>query len=132
MRFQSTKTRNETFQCLFVLFAVAVMVQTVTAEGVKEQWKYLASNDKGESFFYDSASVLYTAPDVISVWTRQLTRDAPTRKLEEINCKYKIIRDRQVVLENPGKAPNTRIRPSEWRAMEKQPATQALYKALCR
>jgi hypothetical protein len=124
--------RDDITRWMCVLFAFGIVLLSAKAEALKEEWKYLCSNDKGESFFYDSASVLPTGPDVITLWTRQLTREAPTRKMEEINCKYKIIRDRQVIVESSGKAPNIKIRTSEWRAMEKHPDTQALYKAVCR
>ncbi len=131
IRFRLTKM-DEISGWILILFAFGIFLLTSKAEALREDWKHLSSNDKGESVFYDSASILQTAPDVITLWTRELTREAPMRKLEEINCKYKIIRDKQVIVEGAGKAPSMKVRVSEWRDMDKQPALKALYKAVCR
>jgi hypothetical protein len=104
--------------------------------GAADEWKYYGANEKGERFFYDQTSVIYLSPNLIQLWTRELTAEGPTKRFQEINCSYKIIRDLRVVDEGLRKAPIRPTRPlrlpSEWRAMEQDPITQQLYKTLCR
>ncbi len=98
-----------------------------------EQWKYLGVDPKGTQFYYDAASTIYISANVIQVWTREIAPNLPpTRKLQEINCSYRIIRNRQVKVEEAGRAPRFKNSPSDWHAMEKDPITLTLYKALCR
>lgn len=120
---------------MLALAAVMGMASPLLAAGPSnEQWKYLGGSDKGTQFYYDAASVLYLSKDLISVWTRELApNSAPTRKLREINCSFRIIRDRQVIVEKPdNRAPGLQNSPSEWHAMERDPVTMTLYKTLCR
>ncbi len=98
-----------------------------------EQWKYFGANEKGERFFYDAASVIYVSNVFVKVWTRELTSGPPTKRLKEINCPSKAIRDLQVIVETTGKAPRTgSLAPSEWRAIENVPPMKELHKAVCR
>ena len=97
-----------------------------------EEWKYFGSNEKGERFFYDAASVMYFSNISIRVWTRELTAGPPTKRLKEINCESKVIRDLQVTVETADKAPRANLRPGEWRAIENVPPMKELYKVLCR
>jgi len=117
------------------LAAVLTMASRLpAADPSNEQWKYLGGNDKGTQFYYDAASVLYLSKDLINVWTRELAPNtAPTRKLMEINCAFRIMRDREVIVEKTDtKAPRIRNKPSAWHAMEKDPVTNTMYKTLCR
>ena len=117
------------------LVAVMGMVSPLIAAGPSnEQWKYLGGSDKGTQLYYDAASVLYLSKDLINVWTREIAPNTtPTRKLMEINCAFRIMRDREVVVEKTDtKAPRLQNKPSEWHAMEKDPVTMTLYKTLCR
>src|SRR5512135_1294449 len=87
-----------------------------------EQWKYLGVDAKGTQFYYDAASTIYISANLIQVWTREIAPNLPpTRKLQEINCSYRIIRARQVKVEEAGRAPRFQNSPSDWRAMEKDP-----------
>ncbi len=116
------------------LAASPVMAAPPVAAGPStEQWKYLGVDAKGSQFYYDAASTIYISANVIQVWTRELASNLPpTRKLQEINCSYRIIRDRQVKVEQSGRAPRFQNSPSDWHPMEKDPITMTLYKALCR
>ncbi len=98
-----------------------------------EQWKYIGVNEKGSQFYYDAASIMPVSPNVIQVWTRELAPNLPpARKLKEINCSYRIIRDRQVRVEEAGRAPRFQNSPSDWQPMEKDPIAMILYKTLCK
>jgi hypothetical protein len=115
-----------------ITLALTAIVFFQHGEASNDQWKYLGANKKGERFFYDAASVILVSQDVRHVWVKELSDD-PAKRLEEINCAFKIIRDLQVI--NEGKARPQRRPPrlpSEWHAMEQDPITQELYKALCR
>jgi hypothetical protein len=116
----------------FILIMGALSLSS-GAEAAADQWKYLGTNDKGVRFFYDATSVIYMSKDLIQVWTRELTGEGPTKRLKEIDCSFKIIRDRQVIDEGRRKTPHQPPRlPSPWHAMEQDPVTKELYKALCR
>jgi hypothetical protein len=111
---------------------MAALVFSSGVEAADEKWKYFGANEKGDRFFYDASSVLRISPELIQVWTRELTSEGPARRLEEINCSFKIIRDRQVIYEGKQR-PKIRPRmPSDWRAMEQDPITTELHKVLCR
>jgi hypothetical protein len=114
----------------------AVLLALALPAGVRataDDWKYYGTSEKGERFFYDETSVIYLSTDLIQLWTRELTAQGPTKRFQEINCSYKIIRDLQVIDEGIRKAPIRPPRlPSEWRAMEQDPITQQLYKYLCK
>jgi len=115
---------------LFV-FASAALFSSGT-EAATDQWKYLGTNEKGDRFFYDASSVIYAAQDLRQVWIKELSNE-PEKKLVEINCSFKIIRDRQVISEGKSKVPPRPVKlPSEWRAMEKDLVTKELHKVLCR
>jgi len=122
------------FAMVLSLAAAPVMASPPLAAGPStERWKYLGVSAKGSQFYYDAASTLYVSANLIQVWTRELAPNLPpTRRLQEINCSYRIIRDRQVTVEQAGRAPRFQNSPSDWHAMEKDPITMTLYKALCR
>ncbi len=137
MKANCFSTGIKAFLAILIVIVGALLYSSRTeAAGTVEQWKYLGANDKGERFFYDSTSVIFLSKDLIQVWTKELGRDGQTKRLEEINCSFKIIRDRQVQTEGQKKPlPRTPIRPpspAEWRAMEKDPVTKELHRVLCR
>jgi len=115
-----------------LLLTVCALVFSSGTGAAEEQWKYLGSNQKGDRFFYDASSVTYLSADLIEVWTRELTGEGPTKRLREINCSSKIIRDREVIYEGKQKPRVLPKTPSDWRAMEQDPITKELYKVLCR
>jgi len=121
-----------TAKLFLILCGLCILFFPQGSQAVNEQWKYFGSNEKGHRFFYDSASVVYFSKDIVRVWTRELTSDAPTKRNKEINCSSKIIRDVQVITEKTNKAPHTSLTPSEWRAIENQPPMKELFKVLCR
>ena len=105
----------------------------VEAATINDQWKYIGANEKGERFFYDASSVVRMSADLIQVWTRELTGEGAEKRLEEINCSFKIIRDIQVVSEGQQKKiPPRPTGRKDWRAMELDPITKELHKVLCR
>ena len=117
--------------CLALLLSAAAL--SSVSEAATDQWKYAGANEKGERFFYDSASVVYFSKDLIRVWIRELKADGQVKRFEEINCSFKIIRDIQVIDEGKKKiAVRPSRMPSDWRAMEKDPVTKELHKVLCR
>jgi hypothetical protein len=123
--------RTRGFLCLGALLLTLVLPAGVRAAA--DEWKYYGRNEKGDRFFYDQTSVIYLSPNLIQLWTRELTDQGPTKRFQEINCSFKIIRDLRVVDEGFRKAPILPLRlPSEWRAIEQDPVTQQLYKDLCR
>ena len=114
------------------LLVIAAVFSYGAEAAVNDQWKYLGANEKGERFFYDSESVMQISQDLRQVWIKELSSE-PEKRFVEINCSFKIIRDRQVISEGKTKVPRRPVRfPSEWRAMEKDPITQELHKVLCR
>jgi len=123
-------------RALAVISFLLVMLAPVFSSGAEapatDQWKYLGANEKGERFFYDSESVIHVSQDLLQVWIKELSNE-PERRLVEINCSFKIIRDRQVISEGKPKVPRRPVKlPSEWQAIEKDPITQELHKVLCR
>lgn len=124
-------TRLSTVPAVFLLLISAVMFFS-RCEAAEEQWKYLGANEKGEQFFYDAASVMHISRDEVRVWTRELSRSAPVRRLKEVNCSFKVARDLQVSIERPDSVPDPRNRNADWRAMENDPAMRKLMKAVCR
>jgi hypothetical protein len=131
----TARETNGPFLVAFLGGLFLVMLASVFSSGTEaatEQWKYLGGNDKGDRFFYDAASVIYASQDLRQVWIKELSNE-PERRLMEINCSYKIIRDRQVISEGKSKVPRRPVKlPSEWRAMEKDPVTKELHKVLCK
>jgi hypothetical protein len=115
-----------------ILFVTAVLVFSSGVGAVEEKWKYYGSDQKGNRFFYNDATVLRMSPDLIQVWTRELTAEGPVKRLEEINCAYKIVRDSQVIYEGKQRPRVPPRLPSAWRAMELDPITKELHKMLCR
>ena len=128
------RTVANILMALFLTAAAVTAAPFPVADTSNEQWKYLGANDKGEQFFYDAASIVNFSKDIIQVWTRELAPNtAPTRKLKEINCGFRIIRDRQIMVEKTDtRAPSLQNRLSAWHAVEKDPVTMNMYKALCR
>ncbi len=115
-----------------ILLVVGAVVFSSGVEAANEQWKYLGANEKGERFFYDSANVLFFSKDLVQVWVKELSRE-PATKLVEVNCTYKLVRERQIISEAQKKAPIPPPRlPSKWRPMELDPAMKELHKMLCR
>ncbi len=113
-----------------VALALGIFLLSSSVQAANENWKFIGSNDKGESFFYDANSVVPFSADMIRVWTKQIAHAAPMRILKEINCKFKVVRNLQVTVEGSPAPP--RISPSQWSAMEQDPVTLKLFKALCR
>jgi hypothetical protein len=111
--------------------AVIVLVFSVRVEAATDQWKYIGANEKGERFFYDAASVLVLSQDVRQVWIKELSQN-PERRLIEINCSFKIIRDMQVISEGKQKIPLRPAGRKDWQAIEKDPVMKELHKVLCR
>jgi hypothetical protein len=123
-------------RAIAVLGFILCMLAPVCSSGADapaiDQWKYIGSNEKGERFFYDSESVIHVSMELRQVWIKELSNE-PERRLVEINCSFKIIRDRQVISEGKRRTPRRPVRlPSEWRAMEKDPIEKELHKVLCR
>ena len=115
-----------------LLFVAAAFVFPCGAGAADDNWKYYGTGKKGERFFYDASSIMRLSGDLIQVWTRELTSEGPVKKLEEINCSYKVMRDLQVIYEGKQR-PRVRPRtPSNWQAMEQDPITKELHKVLCR
>lgn len=133
-RFFIRKIAANVMLVLYLTAATAMAAPPLPAGPSNEQWKYLGANDKGEQFFYDAASIVSFSKDLIQVWTRELAPNtAPTRRLREINCSFKIIRDRQVIVEKAGnKGPRQQNALSPWHAMENDPVTKKMYETLCR
>ncbi len=115
-----------------LLFSMAALAFSSGAGAADEQWKYYGTNQEGARFFYDASSVMYISSDEIQVWTRELTIEGPAKRLNEINCSYKIIRDLQVIYEGKQKPRFRSQNLSKWRAMEQDPVTKQLHKVLCR
>jgi hypothetical protein len=116
-----------------VALVLSAQVEAATPAPVQDQWKYIGANDKGERFFYDASSVIRMSGDLLQVWTRKLTGEGAEKRLEEINCSSKVIRDIQVVSERQQKnIPPRLIGRKDWRAMELDPITNELHKVLCR
>ncbi|RPI37408.1 MAG: hypothetical protein EHM54_03250 [Nitrospiraceae bacterium] len=115
-----------------LLFIVAALVFSSGVGAAEENWKYFGADQKGSRFFYDASTVIHLSADLIQVWTRELTSEGPAKRLEEIHCSFKVIRDLQVIYEGKQK-PRVRPRsPSGWRPMEQDPVAQELHKVLCR
>ncbi len=138
---QASMTSRET-NCDFLRAILVILIVIVgaflcssgpEAATAVDQWKYVGANDKGDRFFYDSTSVTPLSKDLIQVWIKELSNE-PERRLVEINCSFKVIRDRQVISEGTNRIVRRRPvkLPSEWRAMEKDPVTKELHKVLCR
>lgn len=117
---------------IIFLWGLCALFSSSALGAGNEEWKYFGSNEKGERFFYDAASVIYFSNISIRVWTRELTAGPPTKRQKEINCESKVIRDLQVTVETADKAPRANLRPGEWRAIENVPPMKELYKVLCR
>jgi len=114
------------------LVVIAAVFSSGAEAAADDQWKFIGANEKGERFFYDAASVIYASQDLRQVWIKELSNE-PERRLVEINCSFKIIRDRQVISEGKSKVPRRPVKiPSEWRALEKDPVMKELHKVLCR
>jgi len=125
--------RNADTIYFFVLLALSIIFFSYRAEAVNNDWKYIAANEKGDRIFYDSSSVLPLSENSIQVWVKNLGHDgSATKTLKEINCYYKVVRDRQVISERQGKS-TLHPRPrSNWQAMELHPMMKKLYKVLCK
>ncbi len=117
---------------ILIAAACTVSFSSGAEAAAADQWKYLGTNDKGARFFYDSTSVVPLSKDLIQVWTKEAGPDGQIRRLKEINCSFKVIRDRQVVSETQAKKPVRPPGPSDWKAMEKDPVTKELHRVLCR
>jgi hypothetical protein len=115
-----------------LLLTVSALVFSSGAGAAEEQWKYFGTNKNGDRFFYDASSVMYLSADLIQVWTRELTSEGAAKRLKEINCSYKIIRELQVIYEGKQKPRFRSHALLDWRAMEQDPITLELYKDLCR
>ena len=127
--------KTSAFIIVMFLAAFPGMPSPLFAAGLSnEQWKYLGAGDKGHQFYYDAASIINLSHDLIQVWTRELAPNtAPTRRLKEINCSFKIIRDQQVIEEKTDtKSQRIQNKPSAWHAMEKDPILNKMYQTLCR
>jgi hypothetical protein len=98
-----------------------------------DDWKYVTMSEGGDRFFYDSASLIGLPGSVIEVWLKKIGSDgSSSRILSEVNCSYKIIRDRQRIIDVPVRGrPDRDIDPG-WRAMELDPAMLQLFKVLCK
>jgi hypothetical protein len=117
----------------FVLTVLSIVFISFQAEAVNEEWKYVASNEKGDRTFYDASSVVPLSDNAFQVWVRDLGHDGTATKiLKEINCSYKIVRDRQVISERGGKSPLPPRPRKSWSAMEQEPVMKELHKLLCK
>lgn len=116
-----------------IIFVICVFF-SAGAGAITDTWRYVGTGEKGSRLFYDSASVMYVSKDVIQVWTRELTAEGPAKKLKEMNCSFKIVRDLEVIDQGKQKAqlPPRPYQRSEWQAVEKNPLTKELFKALCK
>lgn len=116
-----------------VLLVLSVGLFSFQAEAVNDEWKYVASNEKGDRIFYDSSSVLPISEHAILVWVKNLGHDgSATKILKEINCSYKIVREQQVISERLGNSRQTPKPHTRWSAMELDPLMKELHKALCK
>jgi acyl-CoA synthetase (AMP-forming)/AMP-acid ligase II len=117
----------------FALLVLSVVLFSFRAEAVNEEWKYVASNEQGDRIFYDSSSVIPLSENAVQVWVKNLGHDGSSMKiLEEINCSYKIVRERQIISERRGKSllpPRPR---TSWKAMELDPVMKKMHKVLCK
>ncbi|HWR59340.1 MAG TPA: hypothetical protein VN328_10670 [Thermodesulfovibrionales bacterium] len=112
--------------CLVMLAAVCSGTEAAT-----DQWKYIGTREKGERFFYDAESVLLLSQDVRQVWIKELSEN-PERRLIEINCSFKIVRDVQVISEGKKKIQLHPVARRAWQAIEKDAVMKELHKVLCR
>ncbi len=116
-----------------LVLSVVLLCFAFRAGAVNEQWKYIAANENGSRFFYDSSSIMPISNDVVHVWVKNLGHDGSvTRILEEVNCSYKIVREQQVISERRGKSAPLPRPGLRWKAMERDPVMKELYKALCK
>jgi hypothetical protein len=119
----------------FVLLFLGIVLFSFRAEAAKavtEDWKYVASSKEGDRLFYDSSSVIPVSGNAVQVWVKKLGHDGSAVKiLEEINCSFSIIRERQVVIERQGKTPLSSKPRSNWQAMELDPVMKELHRILC-
>jgi len=120
----------------FVLLFLSIVLFSFRAEAAKavtEAWKYVASNAEGDRLFYDSSSVIPLSENAVQVWVKKLGHDGSAIKiLEEINCSYMIVRERQVVSERQGKSALPSRPRSNWQAMELNPMMKELHRILCK
>ncbi len=126
--------KTKFFLSLFIIATILISSLAFSAGlPAEEKWKYFASNSKGEGFFYDTESIIRSSKDIILVWVKSIGHDSSvTRALEEINCSFRIVRDRQVIHEVQNKAPRITNTISDWRPIEEDPVFVELSKTLCR
>jgi hypothetical protein len=118
-----------------LLFALLICLALSLASGAAaaDDWKYVAMSGKGDRFFYDASSVIPLSGGVFEIWIKKIGADgSSSRILSEINCSFKIIRDRQMITEIPDKGRQQCDIDPGWRAMERDPAMLELFKILCR
>jgi hypothetical protein len=128
--------RAKTAVPLFGLL-VCLVLGLAAGAAADEDWKYVAMNEKGDRLFYDASSVIRLSRSEFELWTKKLGADgSSSRFLSDINCTYKIIRDKRRIVERPPIGGIQGLIAGDfdtlWRPMELDSSTLQLYKMLCR
>jgi hypothetical protein len=116
---------------LAALSAVALFAGPT--EAAKDRWKDIPGKTGEERILYDPDSFVPSGPDRFRVWIMGFDKDhSPRRSQEEYDCRNRIVRDIEVVVEKPGKPATHTFTPTEWRDIPRESPRGELLKILCR
>ena len=119
---------------VFLILLFSTLAISLNSTGAaSERWKAIAGKVGEERILYDPDSVIPSGPRMVRVWIMGFDKDhIPRKSLEEIDCANKIIRDVEVIVENPNKPVIHTITPSDWSGVVRESPRGELFKVLCR
>jgi hypothetical protein len=119
---------------LAVLAALsAVALFAMPAEAAQQRWRDIPGKTGEERILYDADSVVPSGPDRYRVWVTGFEKDRfPRKSQEEYDCRNRIFRDIEVIVEKPGKPATHTFTPTEWRDVPRDTPRGELLKILCR
>ena len=98
------------------------------ARAAEPSWKTVSDRSGNDAILYDPSSVTRPSRNAARVWIR---KTGGQRILAEFQCSYKIVREVQVVTEQPNRPPGINMVPSDWRGVVPESALGELFRKIC-